>query len=111
MARTKIDQKRSDQRIPSSLVVKYFHRGSICYGLITNLSAKGMCINSGVCLPSNSSIKLLLPLKDEVLELPVKVRRVVRTDTFYDTMGVEVLNPSEKYLQVVESFKDVFDMN
>ncbi len=109
--RKNINQKRAYGRIPSSLVVKYFHRGSICYGLITDLSDKGMCINSGVCLPSNSSIKLLLPLKEEVLELPVKVRRVVRTDTFYDTMGVEVLDPTDKYLKVVESFKDVFDMN
>ncbi len=106
MAKSKDNQKRAEERVPSSLVVKFFHRGSICYGLVTDLSHRGMCINSGVCLPSNSSIKLLLPLKEDVLELPVKVRRVVRTDAFYDTMGVEVLNPPDKYLQIVDSFKD-----
>ena len=104
------NQKRCAARIPASLVVKFLHRGSICYGLITDLSENGMRINSGVCLPSNSSLKLLLPLKEEVLELPVKVRRLVETDAFYDIMGVEVLKPPQKYLQIVESFKSAFGL-
>ena len=102
------NQKRCAARIPASLVVKFLHRGSICYGLITDLSENGMRINSGVCLPSNSSLQLLLPLKEEVLELPVKVRRLVETDAFYDIMGVEVLKPPQKYIQIVESFKSAF---
>lgn len=110
MAKSKVIQKRADKRFPSSLVVKYFHRGSLCYGLVTDLSKRGMCINAGACLPSNSSINLILPLKEDVLELSVKVRRVVRTDTFYDTMGVEVLNPSDTYLRIVDSFKDASDL-
>ncbi len=104
----KRNQKRCSLRIPASLVVKFVHRGSICYGLITDISENGMRINSGVCLPSNSSLKLLLPLKEEVLELPVKVRRLVQTEAFYDIMGVEVLKPPPKYLQIVESFKTAY---
>jgi len=110
MARIGSGKKRSNARIPSSLIVKFIHRGSLCYGLITDLSENGMRINSGVCLPSNSSLKLLLPLKDEVLELPVKVRRLVKTDAFYDIMGVEVLKPTEKYLEIVKTFKSAFDL-
>ena len=108
MAEKAYNQKRNATRIPASLVVKFVHHGSICYGLITDLSENGMRINSGVCLPSNTSIKLLLPLKEEVLELPVKVRRLVETDAFYDIMGVEVLKPSEKYIQIVDSFKSAY---
>lgn len=110
MVRVKTDKKRTTARIPSSLIVKFIHRGSMCYGLITDLSESGMRINSGVCLPSNSSLKLMLPLKDGVLELPVKVRRLVKTDAFYDIMGVEVLKPSKQYLKIVESFKSAFDL-
>lgn len=110
MAGGKRTQKRSSERIPASLVVKFAHRGSICYGLITDISKSGMRINAGVCLPSNSSLKLLLPLKEEVLELPVKVRRLVKTDAFYDIMGVEVLKPPDKYLSIVDSFKSAMDI-
>jgi hypothetical protein len=108
MAEKADKQKRNAIRIPASLVVKFLHHGSICYGLITDLSENGMRINSGVCLPSNSSLKLLLPLKEEVLELPVKVRRLVETDAFYDIMGVEVLKPPQKYIQIVDSFKSAY---
>jgi hypothetical protein len=109
MKRKTENQKRSAVRIPASLVVKFMHRGSVCYGLITDISQNGMRINSGVCLPANSSLKLMLPLKEEVLELPVKVRRLVETDAFYDIMGVEVLKPPEKYIQIVENFKCAYE--
>jgi hypothetical protein len=47
----------------------------------------------------------MLPLKNEVLELPVKVKRVVKSERFYETMGVEVLNPPDKYFQIVKHFR------
>jgi hypothetical protein len=50
-------------------------------------------------------MKLMLPLKNEVLELPAKVRRVLKTEKFYETIGVEVLNPPHKYSQIVEHFR------
>ena len=101
----KFIQKRAYERIPASLVVKYLHLGSICYGLVTDISGGGMCINTSICFSSNSSVKLMIPLKNEVLELPVKVRRVVKTEKFYERMGVEVLSPPDKYLQIVEHFR------
>jgi hypothetical protein len=107
----KFMQKRAYERIPASLVVKYLHRGSICYGLVTDISGGGMCINTSICFPSNSSVKLMLPLKNEVLELSAKVRRVLKTEKFYEIMGVEVLNPPHKYLQIVEHFRTVSVVN
>jgi len=98
-------QRRLYDRIPASLVVKFLYSGSVCYGLITDLSENGMCINTGMCLPSGSHAKLFLPLKEEILEISAMVRRVVKTDGFYDTMGVELLDPPKKYLQIVESFR------
>jgi hypothetical protein len=98
-------QRRAHERIPASLVVKFSHCDSTCYGIVTNISEKGMCINSGVCLPYDSKIKLHIPLKNQHLALPVKVRWVAKTNEFYDTMGVELLNPTKKYLQIVSSIK------
>jgi hypothetical protein len=101
----KFKQKRNYERIPASLVIKYVHGGSICYGLVTDISGSGMCINTSVCFPTSSNVKLMLPLKNEVLELPVKVKRVVKSERFYETMGVEVLNPPDKYFQIVKHFR------
>jgi hypothetical protein len=101
--------RRACERIPSSLVVKFLHENSICYGIVTNISEKGMCIKSGVCLPCDSHIKLQIPLKDQHLEVSVKVRRVVKDRGFYDTMGVELLKPTRKYLKIVDRIKNTLE--
>ena len=97
--------RRACERIPSSLVVKFHQDNSVCYGIATDISEKGMCIKSGICLPCDSKFKLQIPLKNSHLEVSVKVRRVEKTDGFYDTMGVELLKPTKKYLKIVNSFK------
>ena len=97
--------KRASERIPSSLVVNFFQDDSVCYGIATNISEKGMCIKSGNSFPRESLIKIQIPLKEGHLEVPVKVTRVEKAEGFYDTMGVELLKPSKQYLQILASFK------
>jgi hypothetical protein len=66
-----------------------------------------MCIKSGACLPCNSSAQLLIPLKDEHLAVDVEVSWVKETDEFYDSMGVELSEPPERYIQILENIKSV----
>lgn len=96
---------RYGENIPASVVVRFFHDESRYSGIVTNLSENGMCINTGMCLPCDSSIELLIPLKKEDLNVPVKVSRVVKTGGFYNTMEVKVLNPPKKYLALVENLR------
>ena len=98
-------QKRAYDRIPSSLLVKYVQDDSVCYGIAINISEKGMLIQSGNCIPCDSRIKLQIPLKKGQLEIAAKVMHVKQTNEFYDTMGVELLKPSKKYLKILNSFK------
>jgi len=98
-------RKRSCERIASSLLVKFDHCDSINYGIVTNVSERGMCIKSGVCLPRDSSAVLLIPLKDEHLAVTARVRWVINSDEFYDSMGVELSDPPERYLQIIENIK------
>jgi hypothetical protein len=98
--------KRASERIPSSLVVNFILDNSVCYGIATNISEKGMCIKSGNSLPRESLIKLQIPLKKGHLEVPVKVTRVEKASGFYDTMGVELLKPSAQYLKILELFNN-----
>ena len=106
MGKSNTLQKRSHERIPSSLVVKFFHNDSIHYGIVMNISERGMFINTGKRLPADSVIKLLILLKDKHLDVPVKVRWGEDIKGFYDHMGVEVVAPSREYLQLVKSIKN-----
>lgn len=100
-------RNRSCERISSSLLVKFSHCDSLSYGIVTNMSERGMCIRSGVCLPCDSSAQLLIPLKNEHLAVDAEVKWVKETDEFYDSMGVELSQPPERYLQILENIKSV----
>jgi hypothetical protein len=100
-------RKRSCERKPSSLLVKFNHCDTIHYGIVKNVSERGMCIKSGVCLPCDSPALLLIPLKDEHLAVDATVKWVKNTDEFYDCMGVEMSEPPERYLQIVANIKSV----
>lgn len=96
--------KRASERVPSSLLVKFPHDGSISYGIVTNISKKGMCIRSGTSLPVNAKVKLIIPLKNDNLSISAEIIWSENTNEFYDAMGVEISKPSGKYLRIVDSF-------
>jgi hypothetical protein len=98
-------RKRSCERKSSSLLVKFTHCDTIHYGIVTNVSERGMCIKSGACLPCDSPVLLLIPLKDEHLAVDAAVKWVKKTDEFYDCMGVEMSEPPERYLQIVANIQ------
>ncbi len=100
LSKTKSYQKRSNERKPSSFHVKFQCSDLIYYGIVFNVSENGMCISTGMCLPSDEVIKLLIPIKDGNMEVAVRVKWTLKTYDFYDNMGVELIKPSRKYLQL-----------
>lgn len=94
-------KKRAFERIPVNLEVEYSYGEEITHGTITNLSKNGMLVNTKICFPLHSKFEILFPIDQEVLNIPVKVSRVVRRGDFYDGMGVELLTPPKKYLEFV----------
>ncbi len=105
MTKTKSVQRRGFERIPSSLVVKYVHDDALCYGIVENISEKGMCINSGTYFPLDTRIDLHVPLKATSIDLPVVVKWARQTEGFYDIMGVELLATSGKYLHMLNNIR------
>ena len=101
----KSTKKRSSERVASCLVIKFNYKHSTCYGLATNVSEKGMCISAVINLPDNWETNILIPIKDDQLEITSKVRWTKQTNGFYDSMGVEIFNPPKKYLDILDSFK------
>jgi hypothetical protein len=102
-----LKQKRAFKRRSVSIVAKLFCKDSFHYGLVTNISKKGMCINTGTSLPCGTRFKLLLPFKENDLEIKAEVSRAVETDGFYDILGVELLKTPQKYLKFIDGLKYV----
>lgn len=62
-----------------------------------------MYIKTMISYPFDSLYEILIPLKTEVLKVPVKVVRTVKDGGFYEGMGVKLLNLPLKYLDFVIS--------
>jgi len=103
--KNKAINKRTVERVSSCLVIKFNYKYSTCYGLATNVSEKGMYISAGTTLPDNWETDLLVPVKDDQLAIASRVRWTKKTNGFYDVMGVELFDPPEKYLKIVDSLK------
>ncbi len=93
-------EKRACERIPARI---NFNCCNIdCFGTITNLSAKGMFIRSQkMSFPFESQFEICIPLKEEMLKICVKVNRLTKSIGYYDGIGVELLNPPQRYLEFV----------
>jgi len=98
-------ERRACKRIPVNVSMRFFVGNAVYTGTITDLSEKGMYVKTRMCLPCNSRLELLIPFKEEVLKIPLIVRRVVKASDLCDAMGVELPNPPRKYLELVESLK------
>ncbi len=68
---------------------------------MTDLSETGMFINSEIYFPMKSEFEMLVLLKEDVLRVPVKIIRIVKTGDMYEGMGVELLDLPKKYLEHV----------
>ncbi|MBI4698744.1 MAG: PilZ domain-containing protein [Nitrospirae bacterium] len=98
-------ENRAFTRISASVEVRYFCGNTFYAGNVTNVSECGMFISTKKCFPIASRFDVLIRLEDEILKVPVSVSRVVKTDDFYDGMGVEIPEPPRNYLEFVNRLK------
>jgi hypothetical protein len=92
-------EKRASRRIHANLELRYPCRNKFCSGRVTNLSENGMFIDTEMDFPVQSKFDILISLREDVLKVPVKISRLVKTDNIYKGMGVELLNLPKKYLE------------
>jgi len=98
-------KKRAFERVTSSHRLSFSYNNALYSGIVTNLSENGMRIDSKNCPPFKSKFDVLFPLEEDVLTLQAQVKRLVKRQDVTDAMGVEILNPSMKYLQFVRDLK------
>ena len=97
--------KRAFERVSVNIEAKFFYGNAIYTGEITNLSENGIFISARLCFHFESRFEILIPVNEEVLKVPVKVSRIIKTDDFCDGMGLELLERPKNYLEFVSNLK------
>jgi hypothetical protein len=92
--------------INSKVRARYFFGNMLVLGNITNITESCMCITTKYRIPLNSIIELLIPLDKNTINIIVRINRYdnINSISLNDSMTVEILDPSDEYLQFVGSF-------
>ena len=93
--------------IPVNLYTSFFHENNLFTGIVKNLSENNMYISTSMDFLQNSSFELHIPFMEEILKVPVKVKRFIKNNDSYNGMDVEILEPDTKYLDFVSRLKSI----
>ena len=101
-------KKRAHERMPLEMNVHFFHFKSMYPGTIKNVSQNGMYIESNENLPFHSKLDLHIPFKsrlkiiinfkNEMIEIPVQIKRIVKNGSATTGMGVKLVNVPMNYM-------------
>jgi hypothetical protein len=95
-------EKRAFKRMPA--IIECHCCNIECFGTITNLSANGMFIRSQkISFPLESQFEICIPLKEKILAVCVQVNRLTKSNSYYDGVGIELVDPSQEYLDFVST--------
>jgi len=102
----KLIDKRAHRRISLTLQVNFLYQNTIYTGTVTNISKNGMYIETENFFPMISQFEVRVPLMDEVMEVPVRVKRLVETDRHFTCMGVEFITPAPYSMEILTRIGD-----
>jgi desulfoferrodoxin-like iron-binding protein len=98
-------ERRASERIQTTMNAQFFWDNIINCATVANLSENGMCFYTGIDLPVDSEVTVLLPVNKEDLKIPIKVRRNVRTQGLFHSIGVEILLTHKRYSDYINSIQ------
>ena len=93
--------KRPFHKIRSNLKIKFFSSNSFCAGTLTSLSEKGMLIETKMTLPFDRIFDVVICLRERLIRVHVRFRKLIGDNKSYDIMAVDVLNPQKDYLEFI----------
>ena len=106
-------KKRAHERMPIAMEVNFFQFNTMYPATIKNVSQNGMYIETteslpfyskfDVHIPFRSKLKILINFNNDVLEVPVRVKRLVKNGTSFTGMGVMLLNTSRNYMDFMSN--------
>ncbi len=101
-------RKKTYYKIPSPLKVRFFCTHSFCAGMATSLSKRDMVIETKMALPLNGQFDVIICLREKLIKVPVKLKKMIGSNNSYDIMAVEILNPQQDYLDFVNSINPLY---
>ena len=57
--------------------------------------------SSKINFPLGMQFEITIPFKDAVFKVPVTIKRLTKSNGYYDGMGVEILKLQKKYLELL----------
>ena len=99
-------ERRAHERYPLKMQARFFYGNRVYGGLVTDISERGMFICTDMRFPKSYMMDIMLLINNEVLKVPVKIRRNVKPDTGADSgVGVELVGTPDNYLDFVNCSK------
>jgi hypothetical protein len=103
-------ERRAFDRVPTHMEARFMCGNRYYAGNITDVSEKGMFINTDIRLPGNSTLDIIMLIDNEIAIVPVTVRRNVEAlfrsdDISSGGMGVELMKSPATYLRYVSGLK------
>ena len=105
-------KERVLSRISVNIEAYFIYKNERFTGTVKYLSKKGMYIDTELRLPFRSNIiqtllkpkiEIFLPFNGNIIKVPLKVRRLVKTDEFYNGIGADVYDPPQEYFELIDS--------
>ncbi len=99
-------EKRSSERSPSNLNACFRCCNMDYSGTVKNISETGMFISTrNMSFPDDAQFEVQLDVNNEYLNLPVRMCRLTISPDLDDAMGVEIINPPQSYLVMVDKLR------
>ena len=102
---TKVTERRSHTRISTKIDARFFYGNLFYSGTVSNISQKGMFINTKRLLQSGSIFVVLIRIENQLFKVIARVKRNIRNNSVNDGMGVELLSPSAMYMDLVSGLE------
>jgi len=103
---SRIIEKRSSERFYSDLNVNFKCCDRDYTGKVVDISETGMFITSrDMSFPNDANFNVELDINNEHLSLPVRMCRLTISPRMEDGMGVEILNPPQNYLVLIDRLR------
>jgi len=103
-------ERRAFDRVPTGMEARFLCGNRYYAGKITDVSEKGMFINTDIRLPNDINLDIIMLIDNAITIVPVTVKRSVeasfRSDDFScGGMGVELVRTPIEYLTYVTNLK------
>jgi hypothetical protein len=101
-------ERRACERRSAKVDVQFFCCNRVHSGTVINLSEKGMFITTDeMRFPFDSQLEVLIPFREQILHVPVSLRRIEMSPDSHDGIGVELSDPPQDYVEIINGLSSV----